>query len=763
VLARLTAFTLRHRGVAWLILGAVTLVAGLGVARLESAVGYRSLLGERHPVVRQLDAFVGRFGGGLPLVAVWTCAESPCDDVFDARSLRMAHAVARALEPLEGVRRVDSPATSPLVAPEPLDLPRARRLAPDGTPVSDVGALAPVALADPLWARQLVSEDGQAGAVLIHLGGSDSRTSTRVHAALVAALAPWQRDGFRFHLVGGPVEFVVAGGELERSMVRVVPAMVALVGLTLMLLFRSVAAAALSLVTVGLAVVWTLGLAGWLGWPQTTLSQALAPLLLVVGVCHGIHYLARLAGEPAARGRLAALRDVSAELGAPCLMTSVTTAAGFGSLGVSGLESIARFGMLAAAGVFAALLLTFTVLPLVVSALPARWLAGAEGSERWDALLGLTRLAASRPRAVGMVVGLAVTLALVGVARLRIDASFEDLYGADSDVVRWAETVGRVLRAPDTLEIAVTPPAPDVPVSETLAVARAIAAELPALDGLGRPRSAFDLVDHLHRLLHGEALPAGRAGAERVEAMLRLARSEDAGAVALLLDDASGSARISVEAVKLPQERLRATLAAVDALAARKLPPGFAATVTGPLAVVGAMIDELRMTQLWSFSLAAFVIFVVVTCFFRSPVLGLVAVIPTALPDLVTVGVMGLSGLPLDVGSAMVAAVVLGVAVDDAIHVLSAEREARARGLASDAAIAEAYARTGRALVTTSVALAAGFLTLTLSSWHSIASFGLVAAVAIVLALVATLVVLPPLQALVARRAARPDATAETP
>jgi uncharacterized protein len=66
--------------------------------------------------------------------------------------------------------------------------------------------------------------------------------------------------------------------------------------------------------------------------------------------------------------------------------------------------------------------------------------------------------------------------------------------------------------------------------------------------------------------------------------------------------------------------------------------------------------------------------------------------------------------------------------------------------------VIDAIARTGRAVVTTSVALAAGFLTLLLSSWHSIASFGLVAAVAIVVALIATLVVLPPLLVSVARR-----------
>jgi predicted RND superfamily exporter protein len=104
---------------------------------------------------------------------------------------------------------------------------------------------------------------------------------------------------------------------------------------------------------------------------------------------------------------------------------------------------------------------------------------------------------------------------------------------------------------------------------------------------------------------------------------------------------------------------------------------------------------------------------------------------------------MGLLRIPLDPGSAMVAAVVLGISDDDAIHFLTQYRRMRADGLDAGGAIEAAIVHTGRAIVTTSVTLALGFSTLALSPWKSVASFGLLSALAILAALGAVLVVLP--------------------
>ena len=95
-LHRLARWSLRHPRATLLLAALASLVALVGVLRLESRVGYRAFLGERHPEVAALDAHAERFGGGIPLAAVWRCAGSaPCRSVFDPASLRMAHDVAR--------------------------------------------------------------------------------------------------------------------------------------------------------------------------------------------------------------------------------------------------------------------------------------------------------------------------------------------------------------------------------------------------------------------------------------------------------------------------------------------------------------------------------------------------------------------------------------------------------------------------------------------------------------------------------------------
>jgi predicted RND superfamily exporter protein len=114
----------------------------------------------------------------------------------------------------------------------------------------------------------------------------------------------------------------------------------------------------------------------------------------------------------------------------------------------------------------------------------------------------------------------------------------------------------------------------------------------------------------------------------------------------------------------------------------------------------------------------------------------------------VTLGAMGLVGASLDVGSAMVAAVVIGIAVDDAIHLLAQYGRRRAEGATRPDAMHEAVLHVGRAVATTSIALALGFAALTLSSWKTISGFGGLAAIAILCALVAVLVVLPALVAI---------------
>ncbi len=728
----------------------MTVIAAFGAVRVETAVGYRAFLGKAHPVVLEFDDFVDRFDGGLPLLAVWSCdVSAACSSALDESSLRMADAVAGRLVILDAVRRVDSPATTSILARQAIGFPKMRRLVRGGRLDKDVADLRIQALEDPSWLGRIVSADGSTGALVVHLRDSASDTAVEVYAAVREAVADYESLGFEYSFVGGPVEFVVAGADLEQNTRRVIPLMVAVIAVSLVILFGAPAAAGVSLLFVGVSIVWTLGVMGWLGWEQNSLTQILPPLVLVVGVCDAIHLLGRYSAVDGTLAPQTAIRAAALGVGAACAMTSATTIAGFASLATSGLESISRFGVLAAVAVVASLLLTFTALPLLVCRLPRSWFVVHGYGERWRIALAAVGRFATGPARRGIVVAsvLAGIVTVAGVAWLRIDARFEDLYGEDSDVVRWVAEASERLRAPETLEIALRPPAGEsgLPVA-AFGVLDRVQRWAAQREGLGRSLSLVDVMRRLNDLVHGDSLPLGEVedAKGRPSSIYRLLRNRDPHVTDQLLDS-QRSLRVSIEAAKLPQDELREVLTDARTSIAAELPDGWSMTITGPLAVVSRMIDAIRDTQLKSFGMAVVVVFLLVMMFFRSVRLAIMAMVPTLLPVAVTLGMMGWLGIALDIGTAMVASIILGLAVDDAIHFLTQYAIERRQGATAREASRRAVLTTGRAITTTSLALAVGFVTLSLSAWSSIASFGVVAAISVLTALVAVLFVLPAL------------------
>ena len=720
---------LRHPARVLLAIAAVTAAFAAGIPRLTTDVGYRAFLGPQHPAIRSFDAFLSRYGGGLPLRAVWSCADTPvCENALDAPSLAMVAGVAAALAASPAVTRVVHPGNAPLLMPT-RDGPVVRRLLAGSD--ADAEALRAAARADPSWSGEIVSADGTVGCIVVELRSSASEVASRAYADLDAALAPFEARGFVFQRVGGPVEFVVAGAELDAAMARIVPIMVLLVAIGLLVLLRSVAAAAMALATVGIAVVWTHGALGWIGWPRNSLTQTLPPLVLVIGVCDGIHLISRYRAHCAARpaadvaARRAALSRTLSEVARPCVMTTLTTAAGFASFATAELDSFVHFGLIAAFGVLAALALTFTLLPALLVGVPIRRVAPPAGAGSWTRrIVGLSAASARRARWVLAIAALLLVTGVAGFARLRVDSSFEDLYGADSAVVRWARFTADQLAPSDRLEIDL---------------------RLPEGVGVGSPE-VRRAVESLRRRLGGDGLAAPRSflSRPRWREELLAAGSGDLPGLTPWVDLKDRHVRVSFPAEKLPQDEMRAVMRRTRTALAR-LPEGYSGVATGPFALVSDMVDAIQRTQLESFGAAALAIALLLWIYLGSLRLALLAMLPTALPVIATLGLMGLLGIALDIGSAMVGAVVLGIGVDDTIHVLDRYQRLRARGAPAPAAIVRAIDEVGEAVVATSLALSLGFAALALSPWQSVASFGVVASAAILAALATTLLVLPAL------------------
>jgi len=731
----LSRSALAHPILTLMLVGIGSAVALAGVLRLSTDTGFRSYLGSSHAAVREFDEFIDGFGGGLPIAAVWSCQQtSVCDSVFDPRSLEMDEAVSSAMQRQSGVRRVDSPATTIVLLESPEGL-ESHLLHTAASP-RERAVLQAAVLSDPMWLRALVSEDGSTGAIVIELASSESASTIAVVRALQRELAPFEERGFEFHLVGQAVELLITDEDLAADSARLIPATVALIALVIFFLYRSWLPVVATLLTLGVTLLWTLGLMGWLGWAQNAITQTLAPLIMVIGVADAVHLITAVVGrsEWNAKG----IEEAAGNVASPCLMTSVTTAVALASFGVSGVESLARFGVVAASGVLIALLLSFSLLPALLLLLPDMQKGKPLGTEWDDVLASVVDLAQRRRALVLTVSSVLMAFGAVGVHQLRIDVDPYELYGPGSQVVRWARFVETRLRSPDSVELEVRPPlGSSFETAGNLEVLAEISQRIGSVSGLTNPRSILGPIETLRARLGSHARElAGR------EALFLLSVS-GGGAIDPWLSVDRRRARISTEASKMSQRERDDVLGELNEMLRDTLPESWGYTITGPLAVYYQMVEEIHGTQLRSFAIAAGIVSLLSMLFLGSIRLGVIAMVPTVAPVVLTLGAMGLWGVPLDMGTAMVATVIVGIAIDDSLHLLNHYRRGLGRGLTAAEAMTQSVRFVGRAVITTSLALALGFFSMTFSSWQSIASFGFLSAIAIMGALTADLLLLP--------------------
>lgn len=517
-----------------------------------------------------------------------------------------------------------------------------------------------------------------------HLAASLARVTRTLRTALPADA--------RLSLVGQPAAQVAIARTVDEEQRRIVPWCIAALALILLAVHRHPGVVLAVLAPPTLGIVWLGGVYAWLGHRLDPISSLLEPVVLTVGVAGAVHlaegYRARRASGLAPS---AAARHTARDLLVPATLTVATTATGFLSLLVHDIPAVRRFGAFAALGTSLTCVLTFAVTPLLLATLApgaARRLGEPLRTERaW--IRGTRRLAVP-----------IVALALVtgaGAAWLwsGIEVDTDPIAVLPDDHPHRAERA----RAVDVLD--------GVDAFEIW-----IPAESPA-------NSADRLLDIEDRLYD----TPGVAGIAET-----LRRAPDGLIVAALLEPAA-----TTERARLFDE-LDAYLASLGAPAAR---------VTGDVVRVARDSGRLVTSQVRAFGTTVLVLVVAGLVGFGSLRLALLGTLPNLLPCALIYGGLAAVGRPLSVASVMIGSVMLGLVVDDTIHLLYRYRRAREAGDDRDEALAAALHHAGRPVLVTSLALSGGFLAGLGGTLVTTQEFSVLATSAIVLALIADVVLVP--------------------
>ncbi|MDX1966624.1 MAG: MMPL family transporter, partial [Planctomycetaceae bacterium] len=178
----------------------------------------------------------------------------------------------------------------------------------------------------------------------------------------------------------------------------------------------------------------------------------------------------------------------------------------------------------------------------------------------------------------------------------------------------------------------------------------------------------------------------------------------------------------------------------VQSIARRQFPE---AQVTGLYVLLANVISSLMDDQLTSFLTSAIGIFLCITLATRSVPIGVIALFPNLFPLLLVIGGMGWFGVPINIGTAMIASVSFGLTVDASLHYLAEYLELRRSGSDHHSAVLATHGNVGRALVFANLALIFGFAVLALSNFIPLIYFGVLVSLSMLGGLVGNLVLLP--------------------
>ncbi|MEO6727086.1 MAG: efflux RND transporter permease subunit, partial [Blastocatellia bacterium] len=409
------------------------------------------------------------------------------------------------------------------------------------------------------------------------------------------------------------------------------------------------------------------------------------------------------------------------------------------------------------------MMLSLTFIPAVLAVLPARSNAfrsghsgGAGRSGTANQPGGMVRLlertghwATSHQRLLYVLTVIVVVVSLIGVFRIKIEIDYFKFFKPHSETQVGLSEISQRLSGAVAFEVIVEGKKTGAPVDVIVKpdVLRRMA-ELQAFaeghknwngQGIDRALSVADFIKNFNRAFHGND-PQQYVIPDDEQVIAELLT--DRGQLKSFLTEDGRAARILIRSNLSGSQAMAAAVREVERRG-RELLPEFRVYATGTLVLLNRTSDQIAGEQEQSIIIALVTIFVMLAALFRSLRVGLTALIPNLVPVLFFFGFMGWRGIPLNLTTSLVASVVLGLSVDNAVQFIVRFRRVQREGLPLRDAIIESMRLSGRPIIYANIALVATFAIFAISNFEPIASFGLLSAVTVLGCLIEDLVLLP--------------------
>ncbi|MCF8104163.1 MAG: MMPL family transporter [Desulfohalobiaceae bacterium] len=606
---------------------------------------------------------------------------------------------------------------------------------------------------NPLYVNNIISRDGRTAAIVVfvHDRPGDPNYRQELLAATHSILQS-QKDDTTYHLAGWTVTNYTLSQFMQKDLVRFIPITYLLVAAVVFLFFRNLRLTVLAMATISACLVSTMGLFRILGMSINNVTTIVPPLVMALSLADVVHIFSHMQHSVLRRfpDKGQALGHVLKRVAVPCFLTTLTTAAGFLSLAVSDLEPIRQFACLAAAGMVFEFFFAFCFLPPLILFFPPEKLYFEDrspGPLNWFLKFSTVQVGA-HARKIVLLGGLLVLAASVAATRIEVETNMIEYFHKNSRIRKSVNFVEERLSGIGVVDVSVRSKQRDgFKEPEHLRRIDALDSYIKELPGVDSTMSYTHFVKDMNESFHNEdpayyRIPDSR---ELISQYLLLYDSDDIDEyINRGYDHMRIMARIeehsSAEQARIIS-KIRDYVQSMEA-------PELNVRVTGQAVQSVNIIQALVSGQIQSLVLATGAVALIMCFALASFPLGMLSLVPNCFPLVLNFGIMGLAGIPLNTATALIAAVALGIAVDDTIHFLSQYVRVRKRGGSVSEAVGESIFIKGRAIVLSSSILCIGFGVLVLSSFAPTMYFGALSALIMITAMLGDLFLLPSLLSL---------------
>ena len=654
--------------------------------------------------------------------------------------------------------------------------------------VAELEAVRATALANPLYTNLMISEDGTFTVIIL-----ESNTYTSVGVEPVDVLAGFdetfsaasaekpafitdeensemvrkvreivgkhQAEGFDIYVAGSPSVTESLKSSMKSDIKKFNLLIILTIIIFLGLLFRRVSGVLFPLLAVVLSVLATMGVMAAAGTPIKIPTQILPSFLLAVGIGASVHVLAIFFHHYDKYGdKNESIAYTLRHSGLAIIMTSLTTAVGIGSFAFSSVAPVADLGLYGALGVIIALILSMVFLPTLLAVFPVRRKAyhSPDHKDRMERIL--TAIAHfSQDRAKAIVVSSVIFMALALALASQMYYSHNPIkWLSNTNETRTAtELIDEKMRGTISLELLIdTGKENGLYDYELLKTIESIGTYAESIHNddyfVGKVVSIADVIKEIHRALN-----------ENQSAFYDIPQNPNLIAQEILLFENSGSddledfvdtqfskARITLKMPWIDAVKYHGMMDDLKAYLDTKVPANVEVTLTGMIPLLSNTITAAIVSAGESYALAIILISLMMVLLLANIKLGLVSMIPNLFPIFFIMGFMVAFNIPFDLFTMLVGSIVLGLAVDDNVHFMHNFRRYYDEGKSVEEAVRLTLTGTGRAMLITTIVLSLGFFVYLFASMGNLVNFGLLAGLAIVVALVADFLLAPALMAL---------------